>query len=80
MKENIKINQRNYAKRRFLNTGIKSRCLYLTDNQLKLVKVFVSMLKKIENLNNLIGLDVSEDYSTMKLVFKGGKNDDTAQS
>lgn len=70
MKENIKLNQQRYAKRRYNNTGIKARCLYMTDKQLIVVKAFLDVLKKIKNFDKLIGIDVSEDNTTLKLVFE----------
>lgn len=77
MQDNIKINQKNYARRRFLNTGIKARCLYMTDTQHLIIKTFIKVLKNIKNLSDLIGVDISDDYTIIKLVFKGTKNSDT---
>ena len=79
MKENIKLNQQRYAKRRYNNTGIKARCLYMTDKQLIVVKAFLDVLKKIKNFDELSAIDVSDDLKTFKLLFKDPKNADTEE-
>lgn len=79
MKENIKLNQQRYAKRRYENSGIKARCLYMTDKQLIVVKAFLDVLKKIKNFDELSAIDVSDDLKTFKLLFKGSKNADTEE-
>lgn len=80
MKENIKINQQRYAKRRYENSGIKARCLYMTDKQLIVVKAFLDVLKKIKNIDELSAIDISDDLKTFKLLFKGSKNADTEEN
>lgn len=69
-------NYRNRQKQK----GIKKRSFFLTDKQNQILRVLETQVKKIENLDDLDALDVSEDGYTFKFIFKGEKIDDTKKN
>lgn len=74
-KENHKKAVERYHKK-LRNKGIKARCIWLSDEQFYVVKIFIGILKKI-NLYRLKGVDVSKDMTNFKLVFHDINNNAT---
>lgn len=56
-------------------SGIRQHLFRCTDEQYLLLKGFFKIIRKIENLENLVALDVSDNERDFKLVFREEKND-----
>lgn len=55
--------------------GIRQHAFRCTDEQYLLLKGFFSIIRKMENLENLVALDVSDNGHEFKLIF-----DDNAEN
>lgn len=53
--------------------GIRQHLFRCTDEQHTLLKAFFTIIKKIENLDTLTAIDVSDDMKSFKLIFKEKK-------
>lgn len=60
---------RKYYERR-AQKGIKQHVYLCTEKQALVLKTVLLILRKIKNVDKLIGIDVSEDNTTLKLVFE----------
>lgn len=49
--------------------GIKQRSFRCTEQQFNILRVFFGIIKKIENLDLLTGIDISEDEKRFTLIF-----------
>lgn len=49
--------------------GIKQHSFRCTQQQFEILRVFFNIVRKIENLDTLTGVDVSDDYKSFNLIF-----------
>ena len=66
--EALKRAQKKYAKKLY-DKGIKQHIFRCNEQQYIILKTFFELIKKIENLDTLTGLDVSDDFTEFKLLF-----------
>lgn len=65
------IQARYHAKKR--QKGMKDCHIWLTPQQWEVVKPFAQCVRKIKEIENVRGLDVSSDYLTYKIIIEERK-------